>query len=218
MKMALKMGTNTFYKYIKNFGFGSITGIDYSADAAGIVRDSKYVKNVDLARIGFGQSIAITPLQLVSAVSATINGGKLYTPRLVSAMKNGEGETVETLAMKEPSQVISEQTSSQMREILANVVANGSGRNAKIEGYTVGGKTGTAQMYENGVIAEGKNISSFIGFSTVSNPQFVVLFVVYVPNTSVTFGSVVAAPYVKEILEKCLKYTGVAPDDTTAVV
>lgn len=211
MDMALNMGTDKFYEYIEKFGFGSTTGVDYSSDAAGIVRAAKYVKNVDLARIGFGQSIAVTPLQMISAAAATINGGTLYTPRFVSYVADEQGNVVKEFQTNVKEQVISEQTSAQVRQVLASVVENGSGKNAQIAGYTVGGKTGTAQMYENGVIAQGKNISSFIGFAPADNPKYIVLFMVREPDVYVTFGSVVAAPYAKSILEKCLKYGGVAP-------
>lgn len=213
MEMALRMGTDKFYEYIYNFGFGSNTGVDYSADGAGIIRAAKYVKNVDLARIGFGQSIAVTPLQLSAAICATINGGYLYTPRLASYLQDDEGNIVKTFESQMVRQVISEETSAKMRTILEGVVANGGGKNGQIEGYRVGGKTGTAQMYENGVIVQGKNISSFVGFAPADDPQYMVLFIVREPGVPVTFGSVVAAPFAKEVLEKCLKYGGVEPTE-----
>ena len=213
MEMALRMGTDKFYEYIYNFGFGSNTGVDYSADGAGIIRAAKYVKNVDLARIGFGQSIAVTPLQLSAAICATINGGYLYTPRLASHLQDDEGNSVKTFESQMVRQVISEETSAKMRTILEGVVANGGGKNGQIEGYRVGGKTGTAQMYENGVIVQGKNISSFVGFAPADDPQYMVLFIVREPGVPVTFGSVVAAPFAKEVLEKCLKYGGVEPTE-----
>ncbi len=215
MDMALGMGTETFYKYIYAFGFGSITGVDYSTDSAGIVRAPKYVKTVDLARIGFGQSIAVTPLQMITAASATVNGGMLYTPRLVSHLTDENGVTVKTFDTEEVRQVISQETSALMREILESVVQYGSGKNAQIPGYRVGGKTGTAQMYENGVIVQGKNISSFIGFAPADNPKYIVLFIVREPQVYVTFGSVVAAPYARDILEQCLKYGKVEPTEPT---
>lgn len=215
MEMALAMGTDNFYEYIRNFGFGQTTGIDYSADASGIIRASKYIKPVDLARIGFGQSVAVTPMQLITAVSSVINGGTLYTPRFVSHLSDENGEIVEEFKAQEVRKVISEETSEKMRTILENVVENGGGKNARIEGYRVGGKTGTAQVYDqSGKIAEGKNISSFIGFAPVDDPKYVVLFIVYEPGVPVTFGSVVAAPFAKEVLEKCLKYGEVPADES----
>ena len=213
MEMALSMGTDKFYEYIYNFGFGSNTGIDYSADGAGIVRASKYIRNVDLARIGFGQSVAVTPMQLITAIAATINGGTLNTPRLADHLEDAEGNVVKTFETQTVRQVISAETSATMRQVLEGVVAEGGGKNAQIPGYRVGGKTGTAQMYENGKIVEGKNISSFVGFAPADDPQFLVLFIVREPGVPVTFGSVVAAPFAKDILEKCLKYADVPPTE-----
>lgn len=213
MEMALRMGTDKFYEYIYNFGFGKNTGVDFSTDGSGIIRAAKYIKNVDLARIGFGQSIACTPLQLASAACAVVNGGVLYQPRLASGAQNSEGKIVENFDTPEGKRVISEETSATMRQILESVVQNGGGKNAQIPGYRVGGKTGTAQMYENGVIVQGKNISSFMGFAPADDPQFLVLFIVREPGVPVTYGSVVAAPFAKDVLEKCLKYAGVAPSE-----
>lgn len=213
MEMALSMGTEKFYEYIYNFGFGKNTGIDFSTDGAGIVRAAKYIKNVDLARIGFGQSIACTPLQLATAACAVVNGGVLYQPRLAAGVQNSEGEMVESFDSPQGVRVISEETSAAMRQILESVVANGGGKNAQIPGYRVGGKTGTAQMYEDGVIVQGKNISSFIGFAPADDPQFLVLFIVREPGVPVTYGSVVAAPFAKDVLESCLKYANIEPSE-----
>lgn len=210
MTMALKMGTDTFYDYIYNFGFGDKTGVDVIYEGEGIVRNAKYIKSFDLARIGFGQSIAVTPLQLINSVSAIVNGGNLMRPMLIKELSDSDGIVVEEYDSEVVKKVISEETSESMREILKSVVEDGSGRNAAIEGYSVGGKTGTAQKYdEDGNIMAGKNISSFIGFAPVEKPQFVVLIVVDEPSEGVTFGSIVAAPYVKEVLESSLKYKGV---------
>ena len=186
MEMALAMGTETFYEYMRNFGLGQPTGINFSTDGSGILMNEKYVRNTDLARIGFGQSVAVTPLQLATAVSAVINGGELYEPRLVSSLQDSEGNTVIEYEPELVRQVISEDTSAKMRSILESVVANGSGKNCQIEGYRVGGKTGTAQLYdEDGQIVEGKHISSFIGFAPADDPQYLCLFIVYEPNVAV---------------------------------
>ena len=215
MQMALDMQKESFYSYIYDFGFGAKTNISGASDAAGIVRDQKYVKNVDLARIGFGQSIAVTPLQLANSICATVNGGILNTPRLVKEIRDEDGNPIEVFETKEVRQVISADTSQKMRSVLESVVANGSGSNAQIEGYKVGGKTGTAQMYdENGKIASGKVISSFVCFAPADDPEYLVLFIVYEPKVAVTFGSVVAAPFAKDIMENCLKYTNVPKDFT----
>lgn len=214
MDMALAMGKEKFYEYIYNFGFGQNTGIDYSADQKGIVSPIKYVRNTDLARIGFGQSIAVTPLQLAMGASAVVNGGKLMKPYLVKAFKDTDNNTAKEFSPTEVRRVISETASQTMCSILEQVVAEGTGRNAYISGYRVGGKTGTAQKYMNGVIMQGKHIASFLGFAPANDPKILVLIVVDEPNVPVDFGSVVAAPYVKSVLEDSLKYMNVAPQYT----
>jgi len=211
MEMALAMGKEKFYEYIYNFGFGQPTGIDYSADQQGIVTHQKYVRNTDLARIGFGQSIAVTTLQLAMGASAVINGGTLNKPYLVKALTDAENNTVKEYQPTPVRQVVSAETSATMRAILESVVADGTGRNAYIPGYRVGGKTGTAQKYADGKIVQGKHISSFIGFAPANDPKLLVFIVVDEPNVPVDFGSIVAAPYVKAVLYDSLKYLNVQP-------
>jgi len=210
MKMALKMETDMFYDYIYNFGFGSKTGVDVIYEGEGIVRNSKYIQGFDLARIGFGQSIAVTPLQLASAVCAIVNGGELKRPLLIKEIKNEKGLTIQDFKSETIRKVITTETSEQMKAVLQSVVDNGSGKNAAINGYNVGGKTGTAQKYDtDGSIMIGKNISSFVGFAPVENPEFVVLITVDEPTAGSSFGSIVAAPYVKEVLDSSLKYANI---------
>jgi stage V sporulation protein D (sporulation-specific penicillin-binding protein) len=213
MQMGLAMGTETFYDYIYKFGFGQQTNIDFPADQSGIVMGEKYVKKSDLARIAFGQSIAVTPLQLISSFSAVVNGGFLYQPTLVKGMTDDDGNYIEKFEPQVISQPITEQTSATMRSILESVVTEGSGKNAYIPGYRVGGKTGTAQKYnEDGSVMTGKHIASFIAFAPADDPQVAILFIVDEPSVAVDFGSVVAAPYVRQVLEETLQYLGVAPD------
>ena len=215
MDMALGMGKQTFYQWIYNFGFGSTTGIEMLGESSGIVTQEKYVRDLDLARIGFGQSIAVTPIQLISGVAAVINGGSLIKPSIVKEITDSQGNVIVNNTPQVVRQVISEKTSAAMRSILRSVVDNGSGHNAQIAGYAVGGKTGTAQKYgPDGRIMPNKNISSFIGFAPADNPKILVLFIVDEPNSGSTFGSVVAAPYAKDILEKSLKYMNVPPAHT----
>ena len=214
MDMALGLGRDRFYDYIEAFGFGQRTGVDISGEERGVVMARSSVKNVDLARIGFGQAIAVTPLQLITAVSAVINGGRLMEPRLVKALEFRDGPR-RIYEEKQPvlvRQVISPKTSGIMRDILLSVVNEGSGKNAYIPGFRVAGKTGTAQKYSpTGGILSGKHISSFIGFAPAEDPQIIVLFLVDEPKVAVDFGSVVAAPYVKMILEDTLRYLGIQP-------
>ncbi|MBR3843814.1 MAG: PASTA domain-containing protein [Christensenellaceae bacterium] len=213
VSMAIDMGNGVFYDYIRRFGFGTNTGINIGTDGAGIVTDPKYVTNSDLARIGFGQSIAVTPLQLLNAVCAVVNGGELHQPRLVKELRTAEGTLVKSFDTVNRGRVISEDTSATMRKLLLSVVENGSGSRAQIPGYSVGGKTGTAQLYgEDGSIVQNKHISSFVGFAPADDPKIAVLFIVYEADVAVDFGSVVAAPYAKTILEKSLKYMGIPAD------
>ena len=213
MKMGLAMGTETFYDYIYKFGFGQQTGIDFTTDQGGIVMGEKYVRNSDLARIAFGQSIAVTPLQLISSFSAVVNGGFLYQPTLVKGLTDSDGNYIEQYQPKVISQPISAETSATMRSILESVVEKGSGKNCYIPGYRIGGKTGTAQKYdENHQVMTGKHIASFIAFAPVEDPQLAILLIVDEPNVAVDFGSVVAAPYVKNVLLESLQYMGISPN------
>jgi stage V sporulation protein D (sporulation-specific penicillin-binding protein) len=216
MTMALALGKDKFYQYIYNYGFGASTGIDFVSDEPGIVMHPKYVRNVDLARIGFGQSIAVTPLQLITGISAAVNGGKLMKPYLVKELKDPDGNVVKEYQPTVVRNVISEETSQTVRGLLEGVVKEGSGRNAAIPGYRIGGKTGTAQKYQNGQVMQGKSIASFIGFAPADNPKFAVLILVDEPDVAIDFGSVVAAPYVKKVLESTLKYMGIPPQYSDA--
>lgn len=220
MDMALSLGREKFYDYIEAFGFGKKTGIDISGEEKGVLMPEASVKNVDLARMGFGQSISVTPLQLITGISAVINGGKLMQPHLVKALEfdDQQKKIYEEIRPTELGRVISEENSAIMREILLSVVNEGSGKNAYIPGYRVAGKTGTAQKYkETGGIDPDKVVASFVGFAPADDPQVIVLFMVDEPQVAVDFGSVVAAPYVKMIMEDTLRYLGVEPifDDET---
>ena len=218
--LALKMSTDTFYDYIYKFGFGESTGSGLISDTSGIVTNRLKIRNTDLASIGFGQSIAITPLQLVTAVSAAVNGGNLMQPYIVDTITSADGAVISDTQPVKVRSVISEDTSRTVRGILKSVVENGSGRNAKIAGYSIGGKTGTAQKYEDGKIADGKLIASFIGIAPIDDPEYVCLILVDEPKVSTIFGSTVAAPWVKQVLENTLQYVGAKreTDEETVVV
>ncbi|MBT3319057.1 MAG: PASTA domain-containing protein [Clostridia bacterium] len=208
--MGIAMGTETFYDYIYEFGYGQPTGITFPSDQGGSVMAEKYVQQSDLARMAFGQSIAVSPLQLVSSISAVVNGGFLFKPQLVKQLQDSEGVVYKTYEPQVVSQPISEQTSALMREILQSVVTFGSGRDCYIPGYSVGGKTGTAQKYDDdGQIIPDKHIASFVGFAPADNPQVIVLIVVDEPDVPFDFSSTVAAPYVKDVLLASLQYMGV---------
>jgi len=224
MEIALGLGKDRFYSYIHDFGFGAKTGIEVSGEASGILIPQEAAKTFDIARIGFGQSISLTPIQMITAASAAVNGGKLMKPYMVSGVydtqpdaETGEVRRVPVVEYgpTEVRQVISSDTSSRVRALLRSVVTEGSGKNAYIPGYRVGGKTGTAQKYgEDHQILQNKHISSFIGFAPADDPQVIVLFMVDEPVADIDFGSIIAAPYVKMILEDTLMYWGVPREYT----
>ena len=167
---------------------------------------------MDLARIGFGQSVAVTPIQLLTAACSVVNGGKLLKPYVVAEIRSEDGEVIERGQTVVRGQTISQQTSDTMRQLLQNVVTDGGGRNAYIEGYRVGGKTGTAQVYVDGVISADKHIGSFLGFAPMDDPQIAVLFIVDEADVPVDYGSTTAAPFARDVLEQSLLYLGVAPE------
>ncbi len=198
--IALALGKDVMYSYLEAFGFGKTTGVDYGGEAIGMLVPKSAVTNGDLARIGFGQTIAVTPIQLISAVSAAVNGGVYYEPYFVSEIYDESGKICEIINPKAMRRVISEKASKTLAAYLQDVVTKGSGKQAFIEGYNVGGKTGTAQKYENGRIAQGKYIMSFIGFFPAEAPEYIALCVVDEPVGG-KYGSTVAAPLVKDIFE-----------------
>lgn len=212
MQMGLGLGQKTLYSYLENFGFSSTTGIDFSADQSGILLAPKYVKNTDLARISFGQSIAVTPLQLITAACAVINGGTLYQPYFVASMTDDNGNVLVKNEPVKVRQVISSDTSAKMRTLLEGVVSMGGGKNAQVEGYRIGGKTGTAQKYKDGKIVQGVHIGSFFGFAPADNPKFAVLVTVDEAEIYNDYGSNTAAPYAGKIIEKILKYMQIKSD------
>ncbi|KXG43777.1 stage V sporulation protein D [Tepidibacillus decaturensis] len=210
--MGQKLGTEKLFSYIKSFGFGAKTGIDLRGEQKGILFDTNRIGPVELATTSFGQGVSVTPIQQVAAVSAAINGGKLLTPHLLKEVH--DPVTDEVLLINSPEvkrQVISPETSKKVRETLESVVANGTGRNAYIDGYRVGGKTGTAQKIgPNGGYLANNHIVSFIGFAPADKPEIVIYVAIDNPQ-GMQFGGVVAAPIVKNILEDSLQYLGVKP-------
>ena len=199
MTLALSMGKERFYETIRDFGFGAKTGVDFYGESPGILMWEENVKNVDLARIGFGQAVAVTPLQLITAVSAAVNGGTLYEPYFVQRAVSAYGTTVYEHKTEIKGKPVSEETSERLRELLVGVVEDGGGSKAQVPGIKIGGKTGTAQKYENGVVAAGKYVSSFIGFAPADDPKYAVLFIVDEPSGYTYYGSLTAAPYAGRI-------------------
>ena len=219
MQLALRMGVSEFYDYLYAFGLGQKTGDIFDGESSGIVTNEKYVTENDLARIGFGQSVAVTPVQLAAAVSAAVNGGYLYSPYIVEQVVSSDGTVIEQADPSPVRPVISGETSATVRQILQSVVDNGTGRNAKIEGYYVGGKTGTAQKYdEYGRVSAGSYICSFIGFAPADDPRYLCLILVDEPHVGSIFGSTVAAPFVRRVLSEILPYSGIQPSHLSETV
>lgn len=210
MECALRMGTNSFYDYMSAFGLSSKTGVDMTGETSGIFIARNLVKNVDLARIGFGQAVAVTPIGLLAATSSVVNGGVKVTPHVMNEIKSANG-TVASYGISGGERIISEQTSKTMCELLQRVVTTGSGKGAYVPGYKILGKTGTAQKYENGQIARGKYISSFLGFSVSEGANYGVLFIVDEPKGYMYYGSLVAAPMVGDIFASMFAYLGTEP-------
>lgn len=211
--IAMALGTETFYDYLELFNFGKPTGIDFSGEAQGMLVTESAVRGCDLARIGFGQTVAVTALQLACAGAAAVNGGYYYQPRLVQEIYSSDGTIREELPAVLKNRTISEEASKILASLLEGVVANGSGSKAYIEGYRVGGKTGTAQKFENGAIAQGKYVSSFLGFFPANDPQYLALVIVDEPQGAY-YGSVVSAPAAGDIFRGIIELKGIAPYET----
>ena len=215
-QLALRLGSDTFYRYLHAFGLGKRTGIDLYGEASGILISASRVKDVDLARIGFGQSVAVTPIQMITAACAVVNGGRLMQPHLVKAILDSEGNVVETISPKVVSNPITPKTSETMRRLLGSVVAQGGGKNAKVDGWSVGGKTGTAQIYKNGKIEANLHIGSFVGFAPVEDPKVAVLVIVDEAQVKPDYGGTTAAPFAAQIFSEILPILGVAKTDGSA--
>ena len=211
-KVASKMGKTTFYKYLDLYGITEKTGVDYPGEAGSIVQSLENVGPVELATIGYGQGISVTPIQLLTAVSAIGNDGVLMQPRYVKALTDSDGKVVKDYEPVTVRKVLSSKTASEMRSIMEYVVSEGGGGNAKITGYRIGGKTGTANKVENGKYGE-NYYSSFIGMAPMDDPKVSILVIVDSPKGSY-YGSIVAAPIAKSILSDVLRYMNITPEYT----
>ena len=213
VELALRMGAQRFYQYLHAFGLGSKTNIDLQGEESGILIPVNSVKNVDLARIGFGQSVAVTPIQLLTAACSVLNGGRLMRPYLLKEAVSPDGTVPYRTSPKVVSTPISEETSLTMRKLLEDVVAVGGAKNARIPGYRIGGKTGTAQVYKDGRIVRNVHIGSFLGFAPADDPRIALLVIVDEADTPVDYGGTTAAPFARQILEDVLPYLGYQPDE-----
>lgn len=211
VELGFRLGKEKLFEYIKDLGFGEKTGIDLNGEAKGILFDLDKVGNVELATTAFGQGVSVTPIQQITSVSAIVNGGTLYKPYIVKSTENSKGDILTSVSPTKVRTVITEETSKMVRYALESVVANGSGRNAYIENYRIGGKTGTAQKVNNGAYMVGNYILSFIGFMPADNPQIVVYVAIDNPKGVVQYGGTVAAPIAKGILESYIEINDLEP-------
>ncbi len=205
VNLGLKIGTDTLFEYINNFGFGKKTGVDLNGEGSGILFKKENIGLLELATTAFGQGVSVTPIQQITAVSAAINGGYLYKPYIVKSLNEPETNTIIQETNKQVvRKVISEDTSEKVRYALESVVTNGTGRPAFIDKYRVGGKTGTAQKVENGKYMIGNYITSFIGFLPADNPQVIAYIAIDNAKGVTQYGGTIAAPIAKNILESSI--------------
>lgn len=210
VSMGLKIGKEKLFEYIDNFGFGEKTGVDLNGESNGILFNVDQIGDLELATTAFGQGVSVTPIQQITAVSAAINGGILYKPYIVKSLN--EPETNSVIVENYPQvvrKVISEDTSDKVRYALESVVANGTGRNAYIPNYRVGGKTGTAQKVQDGKYLVGNYILSFIGFLPADNPEVVIYIAVDNPKGVTQYGGTVAAPIARSVLLDAISILGI---------
>lgn len=205
MAVAERIGADTFYDYMIKFGFAEKTGIDLNGEAVGILHKKDDIGPVELATMSFGQTFQITPIQLLRAAAAVVNGGKLITPHFAIKTVDDNGFTVNTFEWPEGERVISEETSATMREILESVVAEGTGNKAQVEGYRIGGKTATSQKLPRG---SGKYIASFMSFAPADDPQVMALVLIDEPE-GVYYGGTVAGPVMRDLLTNILPYLNI---------
>ena len=208
--LALRLGVERFYEQLHNFGLEKVTGIDFQGEVAGIMMDKDIVKNVDLARMGFGQAVAVTPIQLTCALCATINGGELLTPYIVKEILDVNNNIITARDKEVKRRVISPEVSNTIRIFLEDAVGRPNGNYTFIPGYSVGGKTGTTQKYTNGKIS-GDYIASFFGTYPANNPNYAILFIVDEPKGTSYYGSIVATPYAKKVIEGIIALNGDLP-------
>ena len=208
IEVGLRLGVDRYYKYFRQFGLLDKTGIDLPGEAGTIMHQKKNMGEVELATVSFGQSFQITPVQLATTVSSLINGGRRITPHFGVAVLNPDGTEGKKLEFPVKEGIVSEETSKKVREILETVVSQGSGKNAKIEGYSIGGKTATSQTLPR---SANRYISSFLGFAPAENPQVLGLCIIHNPQ-GIYYGGTIAAPVIRSIFENILPYLGIEKD------
>ena len=205
IEVGLRLGTEKYFEYFRKFGLMEKTGIDLPGEAATIMHKEENVGEVELATISFGQSFQITPVQLATTVSSIINGGRRITPHFGLKVTDEKGNLVKTFRYQEKKGIVSEEISAQVRYILEKVVSEGSGKNAAIEGRTIGGKTATSQTLPR---SANRYISSFLGFTPAENPQVLGICLIHDPQ-GVYYGGTIAAPVIRDIFDNILPYMGI---------
>ena len=205
IEVGLRLGVDRFCDYFDQFGLMELTGVDIPGEAGTIMHKKENIGQVELATLSFGQSFQITPIQLGTTVSALINGGRRVTPHFGVSIQNDEEKTIKTFQYKEKKHIVSEKTSETMRVLLESVVAEGSGKNAYVEGYRIGGKTATSQTLPR---SANRYISSFVGFAPADHPEILGMCVIYNPQ-GVYYGGTIAAPVIGNIFENILPYLGI---------
>lgn len=210
--IGLRLGSDNFYDYFKQFGLMSLTNVDLPGEAGTIMHKKEDIGTVELATMSFGQSFQVTPIQMATTISSLINGGRRVTPHLGVGVLDKDGNEIETFKYKEKDGIVSEETSKTMRMLLESVVSEGSGKNAYIEGYTIGGKTATSQTLPR---SANKYISSFLGFAPAENPQVLGMVLIHNPQ-GVYYGGTIAAPVLKSIYDNVLPYLGIEKTGTVS--
>lgn len=205
IEVGLRLGVDNYYRYFQQFGLMKKTGIDLPGEAATIMHKKENIGEVELATISFGQSFQITPIQLATTVSSIINGGRRITPHFGVKVTDEEGNLVKELKYKEEPGIVSKEVSKEVCQILEKVVSEGSGKNAAIEGRSIGGKTATSQTLPR---SANRYISSFLGFTPAENPKVLGICVIHNPQ-GIYYGGTIAAPVIKEIFENILPYMGI---------
>lgn len=205
INIGMRLGANRFCDYFEQFGLLEKTNIDLPGEASTIMHKREDIKAVELATMTFGQSFQITPIRMLTTVSSLINGGRSITPHFGVSVETRDGETIETFEYEEKAGVVSEETSATMRTLLESVVSEGSGKNAYIEGYHIGGKTATSQTLPR---SAHKYIASFIGFAPADNPQIIGMVIIHNPQ-GVYYGGTIAAPVLRDIYDNVLPYMGI---------
>jgi cell division protein FtsI (penicillin-binding protein 3) len=212
-KIALRLGAEKYHRYLKAFGFGEKTGVDLPGEAVGMLRPVARWSGRSIASVAIGQEISVTPLQMATAFAAAVNGGVLWRPHVARELVSPEGEMLKRFEPQKLRQVISAETSRQVVETLVHVVEEGTGKAAAVEGYAVGGKTGTAQKYDSQLktYSAHKYLASFVGVAPARDPRLVVLVMIDEPKGAI-YGGSVAAPVFQKVVQRTLRYLNVPSD------